>query len=82
MNQKDNISKQMRRFFFIAKKLPLELQMILCYRVVSSKKQNLLSSEIERAFFKLTRKILGDSLSQPTKTNIFSNFFGIFSWKS
>ena len=46
------------RFFAIATRLPLELQMILCYRVVGSAKQNILSDESEVAFKSLARELL------------------------
>ena len=38
------------RFFVIASKLPMELQMILCHRVVGSMKQNILHKDSEVAF--------------------------------
>ena len=38
------------RFFTIASKLPMELQMILCHRVVGSMKQNILHKDSEVAF--------------------------------
>ena len=44
-----------RRFFLIAKRLPLELQMILCRRVVGSEKDNILSKDSEVAFKSLAR---------------------------
>ena len=37
------------RFFVIASKLPMELQMILCHRVVGSAKQNILHEDSEAA---------------------------------
>ena len=37
-------------FFTIASKLPMELQMILCHRVVGSRKQNILHKDSEAAF--------------------------------
>ena len=43
------------RFFAIAAVLPMELQMILCYRVVGSMKQNLRSQDSEVAFKSLAR---------------------------
>jgi len=47
------------RFFAMAKLLPMELQMILCHRVVESKKDYyILSSDSEGAFKKLA-KVLG-----------------------
>ena len=46
------------RFFAIAAILPMELQMMLCHRVVGSKRQNILSRDSERSFKKLAR-VLG-----------------------
>ena len=42
------------RFFVIAGKLPMELQMILCHRAVGSTKQNFLLKDSEVAFKSLT----------------------------
>jgi len=47
-----------RRFFTIAAKLPMELQMILCHRVVGSTKQNMLRKDSEAAFKSLARILL------------------------
>ena len=44
-----------RRFFTIAKKLPMDLQMILCHRTVGSMKQNISSNNSEAAFKSLAR---------------------------
>jgi hypothetical protein len=38
------------RLFNIAKKLPMELQMVLCYRVFGSGKENIKSKDSEPAF--------------------------------
>jgi len=38
------------KFFAIASSLPMELQMILCHRVVGSKKENILSRDSELSF--------------------------------
>jgi len=38
------------RFFDIAKRLPMELQTILCHHAVGSTKQNILRKESEAAF--------------------------------
>ena len=46
------------RFFTIAVKLPMELQMILCHRVVGSTKQNILRKDSEDAFKSLARVLL------------------------
>jgi len=51
------------RFFVIAKRLPLELQMILCRRVVDSSKDTILSKDSEAAFKSLARILLLDSQS-------------------
>ena len=48
------------RFFTIAKRLPMELQMILCHCAVGSKKQNILHKDSEPAFKSLARKLLLD----------------------
>jgi len=46
------------RFFAIAKRLPMELQMILCHRVLGSKRQNILRKDSEAAFKSLARILL------------------------
>jgi len=46
------------RFFAIASKLPMELQMILCHRAVGSMKQNILHQDSEAAFKSLARVLL------------------------
>jgi len=43
------------RFFSIISKLPMELQMILCHRVVGSMKQNILLKDSEAAFKSLAK---------------------------
>jgi ankyrin repeat protein len=43
------------RFFRIAKNLPMELQMILCYRVFGSGKENILLKDSEAAFNQLVK---------------------------
>ena len=43
------------RFFTIAKRLPMELQMILCHRAVDSAKENVLRKDSEVAFKSLAR---------------------------
>jgi len=45
------------RFFSIAAQLPLELQMVLCYRVMGSAKEIILGKESEAAFKELARKL-------------------------
>ena len=48
------------RFFSIASRLPMELQMILCHRVFGSVKNNIPSRDSERAFKHLAPLILSD----------------------
>ena len=43
------------RFFIIIRRLPMELQMLLCHRAVSSRKQNITKTESEAAFRSLAR---------------------------
>jgi len=43
------------RFFAIASKLPIDLQMILCYRAVGSTKQNIFHKDSDAAFKSLAR---------------------------
>jgi len=49
------------RFFTIASKLPMELQLILCRRAVGSMEQNILRKDSEAAFKSLARSLLLDS---------------------
>jgi len=49
------------RFFNIARNLPLELQMVLCYRVVGSAKEIIPGKESEVAFKELARSLLSSS---------------------
>ena len=46
------------QFFVIAKRFPLELQMILCHRVAGSMKQNILHKDSEAAFQALAKSLL------------------------
>jgi len=46
------------RFFVIASKLPMELQMILCHRALGSMKQNILHKDSEAAFKSLAKALL------------------------
>ena len=48
-------------FFTIARRLPMELQMILCHRVVGSPKDRVLSKDSEAAFKGLARILLSES---------------------
>ena len=52
------------RFFAIASKLPMELQMLLCHRAVGSMKQNILRQDSEAAFKSLARILLPLGLSE------------------
>ena len=51
------------RFFIIASKLPMELQMMLCRQVMGSTKQNILHQDSEAAFKSLARRLLLPSQS-------------------
>jgi len=48
----------------ISSKLPMELQMILCHRVVGSMKQNILHKDSEAAFKQLARLLLDSHLEE------------------
>ena len=50
-----NPATAVTRFFTIISKLPMELQMVLCHRVVGSTKQNILHNDSELAFKSLAR---------------------------
>ena len=54
----NSITTTASRFFVIASKLPMELQMVLCHRVVGSMKQNVLVKDSEVAFKSLARALL------------------------
>jgi len=64
------------RFFAIAKRLPMELQMILCNFVAGSKKQNILRKDSEVAFKSLARILLSQSKTsiESSNTKIGFNF--------
>ena len=49
------------RFFNIACQLPLELQMVLCFRQVGSSKEIIQGKDTERAFKSMTRSLLWSS---------------------
>jgi len=51
----DHATAAATRFFVIVKRLPMELQMILCHHAVGSMKQNILRKDSEIAFKSLTR---------------------------
>jgi hypothetical protein len=44
------------RFFSMVQKLPMELQMVLCYRAYGSSKEYILSKKSEAAFISLARQ--------------------------
>jgi hypothetical protein len=48
------------RFFTIMMSLPIELQMMLCYRVFGSSKENIKSKDSEPAFKHLVKKLMMD----------------------
>jgi len=50
------------RFFNIASSLPLELQMMLCYRVVGSAKENIQGRDSEAAFKSLAERLMWSSI--------------------
>jgi len=53
----DSTPSPAARFFNIARQLPLELQMVLCYHVVGSAKENIPGKDSEVAFKELARKL-------------------------
>jgi len=50
------------RYFNIARRLPLELQMMLCYRMVGSGKEIIPGKESEVAFKELARRLMWSSI--------------------
>jgi len=50
------------RFFSIARRLPLELQMMLCHRVVGSAKEIIPGKDSEVAFKELARRLPWSSI--------------------
>ena len=50
------------RFFSIARRLPLELQMVLCHHVVGSAKEIIPGKDSEVAFKELARRLLWPSI--------------------
>ena len=50
------------RFFTIARQLPLELQMVLCYRVVGSAKEIIPGKDSEVAFKSLAKSLFWSSV--------------------
>jgi hypothetical protein len=61
------------RFFKIAKKLPMELQMVLCHRVFGSSKENIKSKDSEPAFKRLAATTL-TSEPPPSPSTVEPNF--------
>jgi len=55
---KDTAPTPAARFFNIARRLPLELQMVLCHRVMGSTKEIIAGKESEEAFKELARRLL------------------------
>jgi len=58
---KDTPPSPAARFFTIARRLPLELQMLLCFRVVGSGKEIIPGKESEVAFKSLAKSLLWSS---------------------
>jgi len=56
------ISTPAARFFSIARRLPLELQMMLCFRQVGSTKEIIPGKESEAAFKELSKKLMWSSI--------------------
>ena len=59
---KDTTPSPAARFFSIVVQLPLELQMVLCYRLVGSGKEIISGKESEVAFKELARRLLWSSM--------------------
>jgi len=57
VTQGDESTTPAARFFSIASQLPMELQMVLCYRVVDSGKENISAFDSEAAFRDLSRVV-------------------------
>jgi len=60
---KDTTTTPAARFFSIAAQLPLELQMVLCYRVLGSAKEIIPGKDSEAAFKSLAETLLWSSIS-------------------
>ena len=54
---RDTTPSPAARFFIIASQLPLELEMVLCFRQVGSDKEIISGKESEVAFKELARRI-------------------------
>lgn len=50
IKQASQVSQAIIRFFGIAQRLPMELQMVLCYRLTGSMKDNIKAADFEWAF--------------------------------
>jgi len=61
LQAKDTTPSPAARFFSIASQLPLELQMVLCFRSVGSDKEVIPGNESEVAFKSLARTLLWSS---------------------
>jgi len=59
---KDTTTTPAARFFNIARRLPLELQMIICHRVVGSTKEIIPGKDSEMAFKSLAENLLWSSI--------------------
>ena len=57
LKTKDTTPSPAARFFYITTQLPLELQMVLCFRVVGSAKEIITGKESELAFKELARSL-------------------------
>ena len=62
LQTKDTTTTPAARFFSIAAQLPLELQMVLCYRLVGSAKEIIPGNDSEVGFKSLTENFLWSSL--------------------
>jgi len=58
----DTITTPAARYFAIARQLPLELQMVLCYRVVGSPREIIRDNDSEVAFKSLARRLTLSSI--------------------
>ena len=58
---KETTASPAARYFSIARQLPLELQMVLCYRLAGSDKEIIAGKESEVAFKELARKLWGSA---------------------
>ena len=57
LQTKETTPSPAARFFEIAARLPLELQMVLCFRQMGSDKEIILGKESEVAFKELARRL-------------------------